>query len=107
MFKSITTWALLAAAIVQAVPAPIDATVEVRDRELEALLQRDLEPFELVARDLDLDERKVEERASRILPAAANFDSRTATTTINKEIGVYGGLAWRGFGEKHPEKPMP
>ncbi|KAH6657985.1 hypothetical protein BKA67DRAFT_556879 [Truncatella angustata] len=107
MFKNIATWALLAAALVQAAPATfdVDTELEIRDLELEAVLKRDLEPFELETRgveledrDIELDDRDIETRASRTLSGLANFDAKVANSVPTKELGIYGGLFWQGFG---------
>lgn len=97
-------------------PAPVeslDTELEIRDLDLEALLKRDFDPSELEARDamtaeeldardaisaFELEDRDIEKRASRTLQGLATFDTISANTNINKELGVYGGLNWQGFG---------
>lgn len=107
MFLPLATVALLASALVQAIPAPVDlldTDVGIRDLELEALLKRDHNPLDLLERsneERNLEDGVLEARTSKSLNGLATFDTLSANTLINGELGYYGGLYWGGFGVYH------
>lgn len=70
MFKSITTWVLLAFVAVQAVPTP-------------------------VVESIDLNVRAIAPRA--VQSGLANFDRLNSSASGINDIGYYGGLRWNGI----------
>lgn len=93
MLKSLVTWVLMAAALVEAEPIPqtYPEHVDLDTREI-------LERMDLQARDFNLEDQSIEPRTLRNASVLATFEERTASANPKVPLGVYKGLYFNGFG---------
>lgn len=100
MFKTIITWAILAAALINGAPTNSDSF----DGQLES---RDSNPEEgraisgegIDARDFPVAGNAIGIRAAGTLTGLANFEKLDTSILPLRQIGKYGGLFWQGIGK--------